>query len=127
MAFKLIGLDNRESVEFVSTHDPEPQNPTKFHIGSICHRDKTRLFAGAAGPDGQVDMAKLQERAVDIVLAALLLIGSVSGAQVGAQLAQRILAEKLRFVLAAIVLLVALRMALGLGWRPDEIYTVTPS
>ena len=26
--------------------------------------------------------------------------------------------------LAAIVLLVALRMALGLGWRPDEIYTV---
>jgi len=47
--------------------------------------------------------------------------------QVGAQLAQRIPAEKLRFVLAAIVLLVALRMALGLGWRPDEIYTVTPS
>jgi hypothetical protein len=32
----------------------------------------------------------------------------------------------LRFILAAIVLLVALRMALGLGWRPDEIYTVAP-
>ena len=72
-------------------------------------------------------MHALTTRAVDIVLAALLLIGSVSGAQVGAQLAQRIPAEKLRFVLAAIVLLVALRMALGLGWRPDEIYTVTPS
>jgi hypothetical protein len=25
------------------------------------------------------------------------------------------------------VLVVALRMALGLGWQPDEIYTVTPS
>lgn len=72
-------------------------------------------------------MHALTTRAVDIVLAALLLIGSVSGAQVGAQLAQRIPAEKLRFVLAAIVLLVALRMALGLGWQPDEIYTVTPS
>ena len=72
-------------------------------------------------------MHALTTRAVDIVLAALLLVGSVSGAQVGAQLAQRIPAEKLRFVLAAIVLLVALRMALGLGWRPDEIYTVTPS
>lgn len=72
-------------------------------------------------------MHALTTRAVDIVLAALLLIGSVSGAQVGAQLAQRIPAEKLRFVLAAIVLLVALRMALGLGWRPDEIYTVMPS
>lgn len=72
-------------------------------------------------------MHALTTRAVDIVLAALLLIGSVSGAQIGAQLAQRIPAEKLRFVLAAIVLLVALRMALGLGWQPDEIYTVIPS
>ena len=72
-------------------------------------------------------MHALTTRAVDIVLAALLLIGSVSGAQIGAQLTQRIPAEKLRFVLAAIVLLVALRMALGLGWRPDEIYTVIPS
>ncbi len=72
-------------------------------------------------------MHAMTTRAVDLVLAALLLIGSVSGAQVGAQLAQRIPAEKLRFVLAVLVLLVALRMALGLGWRPDEIYTVTPS
>ncbi len=72
-------------------------------------------------------MHAMTTRAVDIVLAALLLIGSVSGAQIGAQLAQRIPAEKLRFVLAAIVLLVALRMALGLGWQPDEIYTVNLS
>jgi uncharacterized membrane protein YfcA len=72
-------------------------------------------------------MHAMTTRAVDIVLAALLLIGSVSGAQIGAQLAQRIPAERLRFVLAAVVLLVALRMALGLGWQPDEIYTVTQS
>lgn len=72
-------------------------------------------------------MHAMTTRAVDIVLAALLLIGSVSGAQIGAQLAQRIPAEKLRFVLAAVVLLVALRMALGLGWQPDEIYTVNLS
>lgn len=72
-------------------------------------------------------MHALTTRAIDIVLAALLLLGSVSGAQIGSQLAEKIPAEKLRFVLAAIVLLVALRMAIGLGWRPDEIYTVTPS
>ena len=30
----------------------------------------------------------------------------------------------LRILLAAIVLLVAARMALGLGWRPDEIFTI---
>ncbi len=72
-------------------------------------------------------MHALTTRAVDVVLAVLLLIGSVSGAQIGAQLAQKIPAERLRFGLAVIVLVVALRMALGLGWAPDEIYTVTPS
>lgn len=72
-------------------------------------------------------MHALTTRAIDIVLAVLLLIGSVSGAQIGAQLAERLPHERLRFVLAAIVLLIAARMALGLGWRPDEIYTVTPS
>lgn len=70
-------------------------------------------------------MHSLTTKAVDIVLAVLLLIGSVSGAQIGAQLAQKLPAERLRFILAAIVLVVAARMALGLGWRPDEIYTVT--
>jgi uncharacterized membrane protein YfcA len=72
-------------------------------------------------------MHALTTRAVDIVLAVLLLIGSVSGAQIGAQIADRIPAERLRFVLAALVLIIALRLALGLAWRPDEIYTVTPS
>jgi uncharacterized protein len=66
----------------------------------------------------------LTTRAVDIVLAALLLIGSVIGAQVGARLASRFAPDSLRLILALIVLAVALRMALGLGWRPDEIYTV---
>ncbi len=63
-------------------------------------------------------------KAVDIVLAGLLLIGSVTGAQIGARFAQRVRPEWLRFALAGIVLAVAIRMALGLGWRPDEIYTV---
>ena len=66
----------------------------------------------------------LTTKAVDIVLAVFLLIGSVIGAQIGARLAQRMQPEYLRLFLAAIVLLVAIRMALGLGWRPDEIYTV---
>ena len=65
-------------------------------------------------------------KAVDIVLAVLLLIGSVTGAQVGARFAQTVKPEYLRLFLAFIVLVVAIRMALGLGWRPDEIYTVQP-
>jgi uncharacterized protein len=69
-------------------------------------------------------MHSLTTKAVDIVLAVFLLIGSVTGAQIGARLAQRMRPENLRLLLAAIVLLVAIRMALGLGWQPDEIYTV---
>jgi uncharacterized membrane protein YfcA len=71
-------------------------------------------------------MHALTTHAVDIVLASLLLLGSVSGAQVGAQFAQKASPVKLRLILAVIVLLVAGRMALGLGYRPDEIYTVAP-
>ena len=63
--------------------------------------------------------------AVDLVLAFLLLIGSVVGAQIGGRISTSVRPEYLRIVLAFIVLVVAIRMALGLGWRPDEIYTVT--
>ena len=62
--------------------------------------------------------------AVDIVLAGLLLIGGVVGAQYGAILATRIKPDLLRLALAIVILLVALRMGLGLAWRPDEIYTI---
>lgn len=63
-------------------------------------------------------------KAVDIVLAALLLLGSVAGAQIGARFAAKVKPEYLRLALAVIVLLVAGRIALGLGWRPDELYSV---
>jgi len=69
----------------------------------------------------------LTTKAVDIVLAVLLLIGSVTGAQIGARFAQKAKPEYLRLALAIIVLAVAFRMALGLGWRPDDIYTVQPA
>ena len=62
--------------------------------------------------------------AVDIVLAGLLLLGSVTGAQIGARFAQRVKPEYPRMALAVIVLLVAARMAVDLFIRPDEIYTV---
>jgi hypothetical protein len=61
---------------------------------------------------------------VDIVLAGLLLIGGVFGAQYGAILATRIKPDLLRLALSVVILLVALRMFLGLFWRPDEIYSI---
>ena len=68
----------------------------------------------------------LTTRAVDIVLAGLLLIGSVTGAQIGTRIGATVKPEYLRLALSVTVLAVALRMAFGLGVRPDEIYTVVP-
>ncbi|HSG35014.1 MAG TPA: sulfite exporter TauE/SafE family protein, partial [Sphingomonadaceae bacterium] len=69
-------------------------------------------------------MHSLSTKAVDVVLMMLLLLGSVSGAQIGAKITQTAKPEYLRLALAGIVLIVAFYMALQLGWRPDEIYTV---
>jgi uncharacterized membrane protein YfcA len=66
----------------------------------------------------------LTTHSVDIVLAALLLVGGVIGAQYGALLASRTKPDLLRLALAIIILLVAGRMALGLAWRPDEIFSI---
>ena len=63
-------------------------------------------------------------RSVDIVLAGLLLVGGVIGAQYGALLTLRIKPDYLRLALAVIILLVGLRMLLGLAWRPDEIFSI---
>jgi uncharacterized membrane protein YfcA len=66
----------------------------------------------------------LTTRSVDIVLAGLLLVGGVVGAQYGALLTLRIKPDLLRLALAVIILLVGLRMLLGLAWRPDEIFSI---
>ena len=66
----------------------------------------------------------LTTKAVDIVLAGLLLLGSVAGAQAGIKLAGRIKPEWLRLALAVMVLLIGVRILLGLVWRPEEIFTV---
>ncbi len=71
-------------------------------------------------------MHSLTTKAVDIVLVFLLLVGSVTGAQSGSQIAVKAKPEILRLILAAIVLLVAFRMFLGLFYQPDEIYTLYP-
>jgi uncharacterized protein len=66
----------------------------------------------------------LTTHSVDIVLAGLLLVGGVVGAQVGARLASQVPSDMLRLALAAVVLIVAFRLLLGLGWRPNELYSI---
>jgi uncharacterized membrane protein YfcA len=71
-------------------------------------------------------MHALTTHAVDVVLAGLLLLGSATGAQVGAKIAVTARPELLRLILAAIVVAVAIAMAFQLGVRPREIYSVVP-
>ncbi len=61
-----------------------------------------------------------RNQTVDIVLATLLLIGGVMGAQLGARASSRFRAEELRALLALIVLAVGLRMGLGLFLTPED-------
>ncbi|WP_274427202.1 sulfite exporter TauE/SafE family protein [Chelativorans sp. YIM 93263] len=61
---------------------------------------------------------------VDVVLAFLLMVGGVAGAQYGAQIGQRLRGEQLRALLAALVIAVALRLAFELFVRPQSVYSL---
>ncbi|HTV70199.1 MAG TPA: sulfite exporter TauE/SafE family protein [Rhizobiaceae bacterium] len=62
---------------------------------------------------------------VDIVLAFLLMVGGVAGAQYGAKAGQRLRGEQLRMLLALLVVAVALRLGFDLFVRPESIYSLT--
>ena len=63
---------------------------------------------------------------VDAVLAFLLMLGGVAGAQYGARAGQRLRGEQLRALLAILVLSVALRLAYDLFVPPSNPYSLTP-
>jgi uncharacterized membrane protein YfcA len=66
-----------------------------------------------------------QNQSVDMILALLLMIGGVVGAQFGVVAGEKLKGEQLRFLLATLVLLVGLRMAWSLIAHPDELFSVT--
>jgi uncharacterized membrane protein YfcA len=61
---------------------------------------------------------------VDIVLAMLLLVGGVLGAQVGVRVGHKLRGEQLRALLALMVIAVCLRLAWDLVATPDDLFTV---
>jgi uncharacterized membrane protein YfcA len=61
-----------------------------------------------------------RNQTVDVVLATMLLVGGVLGAQFGARASMRFRAEELRALLALIVLVVGLKMGLDLFIRPAD-------
>ena len=61
---------------------------------------------------------------VDAVLAMLLLVGGVIGAQFGTRFATRLRGEQLRFLLALLVLVVAAKLARDLTLRPSDLFVI---
>ena len=62
---------------------------------------------------------------VDIVLASLMILGGVIGAQIGARLGNKFRAEYLRGALAFIVLMVCLKIFLDLTLTPSELFSLS--
>jgi uncharacterized membrane protein YfcA len=61
---------------------------------------------------------------VDAVLALILMVGGVTGAQFGARAGQRIRGEQLRLLLGLLILAVGIRFAVELVIRPEDLFTI---
>lgn len=64
---------------------------------------------------------------VDVVLALLLLIGGVIGAQFGTRIGAKLRGEQVRALLAAMVLVVCLKLLFDLIVTPDDLYSISVS
>ncbi len=61
---------------------------------------------------------------VDIVLAFILMVAGVIGAQYGVRVGQKLRGEQLRALLGLLVLAVGVRLAIELIVPPDDIYSI---
>jgi len=66
----------------------------------------------------------LTNHLVDAVLALILMVGGVTGAQFGARAGQRIRGEHLRMLLGLLILAVGVRFAVELVIRPHDLFTI---
>ncbi len=63
---------------------------------------------------------------VDAVLALILMVGGVAGAQFGARAGQRMRGERLRLLLGLLVLAVGIRFAFDLVLQPEDLFSLRP-
>lgn len=71
-------------------------------------------------------MHAISTHTVDLVLAMLLMIGSVVGAQWGSRMSGQMPAAYGRLLLAGLLAIVALKLGAGLFVKPAELYTIMP-
>ncbi len=91
--------------------------PTKIALGTSLFQ---LLFTTAVVSIMQAGV----NHSVDPFLALILILGSVLGTKLGAQLGARLPAEKLRLILALVVVAVAAKMVLTLLIAPSDVYDI---
>ena len=94
--------------------------PTKVVVG-------TSLFQIIFVTGFTTLMHATQNFTVDAVLAVLLLVGGVIGAQIGTRLGVMLRGEQLRILLAILVLGVCGKLLFDLVWMPSELYSIGES
>jgi len=93
--------------------------PTNVVVG-------TSLFQIIFVTSAATVMHATTNQAVDVILAIILMVGGVIGAQLGVRAGQRLRAEQLRALLALLVLAVCFRLMLDLVTTPDMRYSLGP-
>ena len=73
---------------------------------------------------GAVVLHALSSVSLDVVLALILMVGGVTGAQFGARAGQKIRGEHLRLLLGLLILAVAGRFLFDLAITPEEMFSV---
>lgn len=65
-----------------------------------------------------------QNQTVDLLLGLFLIVGGVIGAQIGTRVGAKLPGEKMRFLLAAMVVGVCIKMMVDLVATPDDLYSI---
>ena len=91
--------------------------PTRVVVG-------TSLFQIIFTTSFTTIMHAVNSQTVDMLLAFLLIIGGVIGAQVGSRVSQGLKAEQLRILLALLVLAVCVKIAFDMLLQPAELFSI---
>jgi uncharacterized membrane protein YfcA len=93
--------------------------PTQMVVG-------TSLFQTLFVAANVTILQSITNQTVDVMLALLLIVGGVVGAQLGTRFGARLRGEQLRILLALVVLAVGLKLAFDLVTTPDDFYSLAP-
>ena len=74
----LVGIDSKETIEFVSQHDKSDPK-TVFIIGNISNRDKLKIVGSMASANGTVQVSGIDENSIIMLKASIKGVKNLNG------------------------------------------------